>query len=165
MFNNLNKNSIASIKFLIASLVVMTVFIFGFVFLLRSSERHVSVVDFTDYILMEPDNFAYEIIVDNQEQAIGISGYALVLEEEPFYVDNHIVLYSEQNDVYLKAPTSMQFDLDIELPEDVGAYYYGKYTSIVLKEDLELDLAEYKIGFLYKSNGYNNLILTEQTIQ
>ncbi len=156
---------IANIKFLMLSLIFLGAFILVFTLLLRFTERHVQKINPSDYIIQTPANFDYELIVTNEPAAINISGYAIILNEKSLYVDNYIVLYNDEENVYLKAPTSMQFYLDIPVPEDNGAYYYGKFASVVLKEDLKLDLSDYKIGFLYKSNGYNNIILTDVFLQ
>ncbi len=151
--------------FLLIAIIFCSVFILGFTFLYREDTRKIKTISTDDYIQEFPENFDYNLSVSENDVAFTITGYAIVLNEVPKYVDNNVVLYNKDNNIYIKIPTSLDMTLDVQLPEGEGGYAFGKFSAVILKEDLELLHEEYNLGFLYLSNGHENLVLTNEKLK
>ncbi len=155
----------ANKKFLVMALSFCFIFILVFTLVLRQDMRKLENISINQYDISTPENFDYNINIQENDEAIIISGYMIMLNEVPEYIENYLVFYNKDTDTYLKVPTSLDMTVDIDLPDDEGGYIFGKFTSLILKEDLDLNIEEYNIGFLYLSDGYNNLILTNQAVR
>ncbi len=151
--------------FLLIAVFLCSIFILAFTFLYRVDERKMKTISVFDYIQEAPENFDYSLSVSENDDAFIITGYALVLDETLKYVHNNVVLYNKDEELYIKVPTSLDLSADVHLPEGEGGYIFGKFSSVILKEDLSLPYEEYSLGFLYLSDGYENLILTNETLK
>lgn len=156
--NNIN------LPFLIISIMVCSAFILGFTFVLRFTLRKTTPLSIQNFTVNTPENFSNEFIVQETADSFTISGYAVVLGQKFLTVNTHVVLYNQQENVYISIPTTMDFSGATPVPNDEGQYYFGKFTSVVTKKQLSLPPENYQLGILYQSNDYNNLILTQKKL-
>ncbi|MEG2021903.1 MAG: hypothetical protein RR087_09005 [Oscillospiraceae bacterium] len=145
---------------------ICAVGILVFTVMLRAQHRNAVYISSADYTMETPSGFKYKCDIMQSHGAFSLRGYAFIDGERFIDVNTHVVLYHAKSGKYLQIPTDLELNQDaLNVVADKINYSFGGFTSFVIEKQLKAPPCEYEIYIAFRSNGYNLLIPTGQSLE